>query len=172
MNIFVDLYLLQRIKYLCCDCVCVCVGLWLCCIPTRERSSFRGNWEEVCSCGCALSEWSAEESIDEKGWRRREEEMLINTFYCWAITASGAWTFWQFHISLHHRYPQHLQFELLDQRIWRGEGKRREGQKRRREEAGRTRMRLKWSNLVMLKTSLHVSNVLLILLFVASLTCQ
>ena len=58
----------------------------------------------------------------------------------------------------HHHHPQHLQFVLLDQRIWRGEERRAEV-KVRREEAGRTRMRLrKGSNLAMMKTSLHVSN--------------
>ena len=73
-------------------------------------------------------------SIDENGWRGREEEMLVNTFYCWAITASGARTISQFHISLHHHHPQHLQFCVVRSENMKRRGGERKLEDRKQEE--------------------------------------
>ena len=63
MYMFVYLYVLQKIKC-------------LCCIPTR-KGAYWGNQEEVYCCGYALDECSVEEVV----MRMDElEEMLIDTF--------------------------------------------------------------------------------------------
>ena len=99
-------------------------------IPTRERSTYKRRHMLLWMC----SGRTFYRSIDENGWRGREEEMLVNTFYCWAITVSGARTISQFHISLHHHHPQHLQFVLLDQRMWRGGERKLEDRKQEEQE--------------------------------------
>ena len=101
------------IRYIC-YCLFVCIAkddMFVFVLHTHNREHLDKTYAAV----DVLWEDVLQESVDENGWgRRREEELLIPTFYCWAITASGARTLWQFHI-FHH--PQHLQFVLLDQRI-------------------------------------------------------